>query len=580
MFKARIHVDRMGWTRFFRAIRVFVTSEVGWRAKGLFFVLLVLLFGISGMNVANSYVGRNFMTAIADRNRAEFIWQAVLYIGVFAGSTLVAVISRFAEERLGLLWRAFLTRRMVTFYLAQGTYYRLEQTGEIANPDQRIAEDAKAFTVTTLSFILMLLNSGLTVMAFSGVLWSISPKLFIVAVLYAALGSFLTIVLGRPLVKLNIEQLDREADFRSALLHVRENAEPVMLARHETQLSYRLLHRLDVLVGNFRRVITINLNLGFFTTGYSWMIQIIPALVVAPQFISGEVEFGVVTQSAMAFTMLVGAFSFIVNQFQSISSFAAVSARLSSLAEAFEKPSSEEHSIEIREEERSVLYERLTLVSHEEGLPLLKELSVSIAAGRRVLILSEADAPKAALFRATAGIWNKGEGRIARPGARNIFFLAERPYVPPGTLREILGLRKEQAVSEGEVLGVLQGLCLDTVIARAGGLDGEHEWSATLSLSEQKLLAFARILLARPQFAFLERPGTSMSPDQVKHVLGLLSDRGIGYLLIGEAADPLEFYDAVLEIAEGGTWRWKELSDDLAGKAGLGPVGKKIRIQD
>jgi putative ATP-binding cassette transporter len=324
MFKTRVLIDRMTWVRFVRAIRTFVASEVGWKAKGLFAGLIALLFGISGMNVVNSYVGRNFMTAIADRNKAEFIWQAGLYIGVFAASTVVAVLFRFTEERLGLLWREFLTRRIVANYLAQGTYYRLELTGEIGNPDQRIADDVRAFTVTTLSFVLMLLNSSFTVVAFSGVMWSISPLLFMVAVLYAALGSYLTIALGRPLVRLNFDQLDKEADFRSALLHVRKNAESVMLARHEGQLAARLLRRLEDLVGNFRRIISINRNLGFFTTGYNWMIQLIPALFVAPLFIAGEVEFGVITQSAMAFTMLLGAFSLIITQFQSISSFTAV----------------------------------------------------------------------------------------------------------------------------------------------------------------------------------------------------------------------------------------------------------------
>ena len=154
----------------------------------MFAGLIALLFAISGMNVVNSYVGRHFMTAIADRNQAEFIWQALLYIGVFAASTIVAVVSRFIEENLGLLWREFITRRAITNYLAQGTYYRLDTSGALENPDQRIADDVRAFTVTTLSFVLMLINGSFTVVAFSGVLWSISPLLFIVAVLYAAGG--------------------------------------------------------------------------------------------------------------------------------------------------------------------------------------------------------------------------------------------------------------------------------------------------------------------------------------------------------------------------------------------------------
>jgi vitamin B12/bleomycin/antimicrobial peptide transport system ATP-binding/permease protein len=200
--------------RFVRAVRIFASSEVGWEAKLMFAGLVALLCGANGLNVVNSYVGRNFMTAIADRDKADFIRQALFYIGVFAGST-------FTEERLGLLWREFLTRRAVRLYLADGTYYRLNVSGELAHPDQRIAEDVRAFTVTTLSFVLMMLNSCLTMVAFSGVLWSISPLLYIVTVLYATCGSYLTIALGRPLIKLNYDQLDKEASFRSGLIHVR-----------------------------------------------------------------------------------------------------------------------------------------------------------------------------------------------------------------------------------------------------------------------------------------------------------------------------------------------------------------------
>src|SRR5208337_5485428 len=165
--------------RFVTAVRNFANSEVGWKAKWIFAALVALLFGANGLNVLNSYVGRNFMTAIANRDKAEFIHQAIVYVGVFAGSIVVAVVARFAEERLGLLWRESLTQRAIKLYLADGTYYRLDASGELANPDQRIAEDIRGFTVTTLSFVLMLLNGTFTIIAFSGVLWAISPLLFI-----------------------------------------------------------------------------------------------------------------------------------------------------------------------------------------------------------------------------------------------------------------------------------------------------------------------------------------------------------------------------------------------------------------
>ena len=153
------------------------------------------------------------------------------------------MLARFAEERLALLWREFITRRVVTLYLADETYYRLDASGQLTFPDQRMTDDVRTFTVTTLSFVRMVFNSSLTILTFSGVLWSINPLLFVVAVLYAACGSYLTIGLGRPLINLNYDQLDKEASFRSGLIHVRENAEPVLLARDEERQRTLLLRQ-------------------------------------------------------------------------------------------------------------------------------------------------------------------------------------------------------------------------------------------------------------------------------------------------------------------------------------------------
>jgi putative ATP-binding cassette transporter len=322
--------------RLVRAIRAFAGSESGWKAKLMFAALIALLCGANGLNVVNSYVNRSFMTSIVERNQSQFVRLAILYIGVFAASTIVAVIARFTEERLALMWREFVTGRMIGLYLADGVYHRLSGSAELTNPDQRISEDARTFTVTTLSFALMAFNSAFTIVAFSEVLWLISPLLFIVSVTYAACGSLMTIALGRPLIKLNYDQLDKEASFRLGLIHVRENAESIMRAHGEQGQNRRLLDQFADLAANFRKIIAVSRNVGFFTTGYNLLIQIIPALIVAPSFMSGKIEFGVITQAAVAFSALVAAFSLIVTQFQSLSNYAAVVARLSAMSQVME----------------------------------------------------------------------------------------------------------------------------------------------------------------------------------------------------------------------------------------------------
>jgi putative ATP-binding cassette transporter len=182
----RIPLDRLTWVRWRRAVLDALRSEVGARMKLLFGALLALLFAINGLNVVNSYVGRDFMTAIEQRSMPGFLRMGAIYIGVFAVSTVAAVIYRFTEERLGLLWRHWMTRALVERYLQDATYYRLREQAEIPNLDQRIADDVRTFTTTTLSLLLVWLNGTFTIFAFSGVTWTISPLLFAVAVAYAA----------------------------------------------------------------------------------------------------------------------------------------------------------------------------------------------------------------------------------------------------------------------------------------------------------------------------------------------------------------------------------------------------------
>jgi vitamin B12/bleomycin/antimicrobial peptide transport system ATP-binding/permease protein len=557
----RVRITRLTLSRLGRAVKDFATCEVRARACGLFGLLIALIVVFNGLNVLNSYVGRDFMTAIANRDSARFTYQAIVYLGVFGASTLVGAFSSFSEQRLGLLWREWLTRQLLDAYLSRRAFYRLSAEGTLTNPDERIAEDVKSFTATILSFVLLLSNATVTVAAFSGVLWSISRTLFGVAVLYAALGSALTVLFGRPLIWLNYNQLDKEADFRENLVHVRANAESIALLRREGRLGARLRRRLDDLVANMGRLIAVNRNLAFFTIGYNYLIQIIPALIVAPLFIRGEVEFGVVTQSTMAFSTLLGALSLVVTQFQSISSFAAVIARIGSLADEVEGARSPGAShLDVREDDTRVAYERLTLRSPRNDHMLVRDLSVSVPSGTRALIAGPNDAAKVALFRATAGIWESGSGRIVRPGLDAILFLPERPYLPPGTLRDVLlPAGRESAIGDEQVVALLRALFLDEVLERIGSLDVERDWGEALSLGEQQLLSIARAVLAAPRFVFLERPRATLGAEHADRALSLLRERSITYLALGDGSEKLDDYDVLVELAEDGKWTCKTL---------------------
>ena len=358
-----ISLHRHTWSRFVAISTPFLQSEVRWKAIALLGLLIALLLSITSLNILNSYVGRDFMTAVAQREASRFSALVLLYAGVFAVTTIVTVFYRFTEERLGLFWRQWLTQHVMQRYLSHHAYYWITARTDIDHPDQRIAEDIRTFTAMTLSFVLILLNSIITLVAFSGVLWSITPWLVVAAVGYALFGSLMTMVLGYRLVGLNLLQLKKEADLRYDLMRVREEAEAIAFRRGEAQEHARLSGRLAAAVENLKRIMAINRNLGFFTTGYNYMTQILPVLIVAPLYMRGAIEFGVVTQAAMAFAFVLGAFSLIVTEFQRISSFAAIITRLGALGGGDRRDvSAGGPVIEVVEDDNRVAYEHASRV--------------------------------------------------------------------------------------------------------------------------------------------------------------------------------------------------------------------------
>ncbi len=570
---------RTAWSRLLRITLPFFRSEARWRALGVLVVLVALLLSVNGLNVLNSYVGRDFMTAIADREAGRFASLGATWALVFVLSTLVAVLASYTEQRFGLMWRDWLTRHLLARYLSGLAYYRLNGRSDVDNPDQRISEDIKTFTSTALSLLLIVINSILTLIAFCSILWTITPWLLVAAVAYAIFGSLMTILLGRRLVGLDVLQLKREADFRYDLIGVRSKAEEIALVRAEPRVGVRLLKRLAGVVANMRRTIAVNRNLGFFTVCYDYFPQLIPPLIVAPLYIRGEIEFGTVTQAAMAFSFALGAFSLIVKEFARLTCLAAVVARLGSVWEAMEDPDqppgpagvvpanpdgppSDEEPTPAEPVIRTILdparlaYEGVTILAPRDGRVLISDLWVQVPEGRRLLIMGPNGSGRTALLRATAGLWTRGEGSIVRPPLEEITFLPQEPYFEPGLLRDQLGeAARRPGVTEEHIRDVLLRVGFEPVLKRVGGLDAEGDWPSILSRREQQLLAFAGLLLARPRYAFLDEATSAVDPAWGRELYSLLRETNITYLSV--ASDPLlaESHDLLLEISAGGVWQ-------------------------
>lgn len=542
--------------RFFLVLRSFFSSEVRWKALGWSGTLLVVLLSINGLNVLNSYVGRDFMTAVSDSNPRGYRLYAILYLCVFIGSTIAAVFSRFSEERLRLLWRTWLTEALMDRYLDEHAYLRLGAVKEVDNPDQRITEDVKAYTQTTLSFFLLSLNASITSVAFLGVLWSITPWLVAAALAYATVGTLATIGLGRPLVRLDNRQLTLEADLRYALIRVRECAETIAVMGIEGTMRAKLRALLADLVKNNQAIIAVSRNLGFVTNGYNYLLQLVPLLIVAPLYMRGQVEFGVVTQSAMAFAQVLGAFSLIVTQFETLSSFAAVSGRLHTITTALDdarKPLAS--SIEVVDRGDAVAFDHLTLRAPNRRAPLIKDLSLTIDEGENLFVTGPDGHARTSLFLATAGVRQEGEGRIERPGRGELMLAPRRLFAPRSTLREQFLLRiQAEPPDDAEILSVARAVGLGPALTRAGGLDSVQDWSNVLAPGDQSRLILASILLGRPRFVFLDRVADSLEPDQVDAFYRQLAEASITYLSVGEG-DFARYHDQALTIHDDGTWQ-------------------------
>ena len=535
-------------------------------AKRWLAALFLLMVLMNAMNVVNSFVLRDFLSAIQTRDGSRFAAFAWIYAAVFVISTGIAVSQRYAEERLGLLWRGWMTRRLTSIYIDGQIYLQLQSDTALTNPDQRISEDVRTLASTTLALAVMITNSTIAALSFAGVLWAISPTLFVVAIVYAAVGSAVTALLGRPLVQLNYQQADVEADFRGELVHVRQVGDAIALAGYEGRSRHRLFERIDRLVANFRKIISVNRNVGAFTTAYNYMIQLVPILIAAPLFMRGEAEFGVVGQSTMAFATMVTALSLIVTQIQSISAYAAVLRRLGEFA------SKASHSIEKRTERRigcaseagRFEFRNLTLQSSLDGEEvLLRDLNLTIDRGTRLLISGQ-HAAQQALFRAAAGMPIVGSGRVLRPSTGKVAYVPERPFLPFGTLREVLVSPDDLATTDIEIWNVLKLLGLDGAIPRNEATPVPRNWHGLLSLKQEQLMAIARVILARPDFVLLDRPESSLDHTTELRVLKLLQRRGITCVSFSSQLPNPVLHDQCLEIEEDGTWQCTDVETQLA----------------
>lgn len=552
------------------ALPYFARSDERWRGRALLATILVLNFAAVGINVIFSYWSRAFFDSLQDKDFGAFIglmvwgrwtadtmmpgyiWLAALYIGISAFQT-------YLGQALQIRWRSWTTEVLVHDWLADRAYYRMSVTGNgTDNPDQRIAEDLAAFVALSLSLGLDLIRNVLTVVSFVGILWSLSGAMTVagisvpgymvwVCLIYAIGGSWLAHLVGRQLIPLNFEKQRVEADFRFALVRLRENTEGVALYGGEADEKAGLIARFARLADNWWKIAKRQLDLNFFVFGYDRAAVVFPYLVAASQYFAGTMTLGALQQTANAFSQVQVAMSWLVGVYDTVATWRATVERLSGFQRAIATARATPSGITLADAPAGG---PLVLDDLAPALPdgrALFRVDTAIAPGESVVVAGPSGAGKSTLFRALAGIWPFGTGRVARPEGTRLF-LPQRPYIPLGTLRHAVTYPlAENAVDDATVAAALTAAGLGHL---AGRLDEEENWSQRLSGGEQQRLAIARALLVRPDWLFLDEATASLDPVAERRMYRLLKERlpETGIVSIAHRPGVAAFHDRGLRV--------------------------------
>ena len=556
-----------------------VYSQIMWMALGLWpsrqrnkilmlVVALVVVVGATAyMQVRLNAWNKPFYNSLANKDLAEFFRQ----LGVFAELAGILLVLNVAQTWLNQTSKVILRQRLVgdlmTEWLAPTRAFRLTNAGEIGvNPDQRIQQDAQHLTELTTDLGIGLLQSSLLLLSFIGVLWVLSSHIVLsvagrtfappgymvwCALIYAGLASFLSWRVGRPLINLNAERYAREADFRFALVRVSEDIEGITLYGGEADERERLEAVFTAVLTISRRIVGAVTRLTWVTAGYGWFTIAAPILVAAPAYFRGEMTFGELMVIVGAFNQVQQALRWFVDNFSAIADWRATLLRVASFRKTiltmdeFGKTTSRINFDEINDQ--AIRFDDLH-VAATQGCIRLSEPQTDLTAGERLLIVGENSEDKALLFRAVAGLWPWGKGRIAHPARQSMMFLPIRPYVPPGALRTAVAYpRSTDAYDEAAVADALAEIGLERLLPM---LDTIERWDQRLTDAEKQCLAFARVILQRPTWIVLNDALDVLDSESRRRIEAVFSRElaNVGVINIGHAASEKGLYARTLHI--------------------------------
>ena len=542
-------------------------SEEKWSAIGLLAAVIGLTLFSVWLSVRFNLWYNNAYDALQQYDAAAFWWQAAVFTMLAGASVATAVYRLYLRQILEIRWRQWMTGRFLHGWLDDQAYYRMQLNKTVTdNPDQRIADDLQRFTENSLHLALGLLHAAVTLFSFLFILWTLSGiltiplggdthvdipgYLVITAFLYATIGTWLTRWIGRPLTRLLFDQQRYEADFRFSLVRLREHAESVAFYGGEARELETFTTRFARIVANWWGIIRRRKKLTWLTASYGQVAVIFPFFVAAPRYFAKEIQLGGLIQITSAFNHVQDSLSFIVDAYTEIAEYQAVVQRLSGFREKMDEIAAERMSarpIEIERGGSGVAVETLDL-NLPDGQPLRQDIALAASPAKPLLITGPSGVGKSTLLRAIAGLWPFGRGRV-RVGDGSALFLPQRPYLPLGTLGDALVYpRAATELPRQSLAEALRAVGLPQLIDR---LDEEGNWAQRHSIGEQQRLAFARVLLARPEIVFLDEATSALDEAAEMSLYRLLREAAWRPTIVsvGHHGTLRRFHDMIVDLA-------------------------------